>query len=291
MTIIEAAILGVVQGVTEFLPISSTAHLRIVPALAGWPDPGAAFTAVIQLGTLAAVLAFFARDLAAMVRSSAGAILHRDLHRDLHPDPHRDLRRDLHPDRRGDPEARVLPYLIVGTLPVVVAGVIFKSAIRGSLRALWVIATAQIVVGLALAVVERLARHRRTFDEIAWRDVIIIGCAQALALIPGVSRSGITILAAMAIGLQRDAAARFSFLLSIPAVAGAGIFELKHLMHSDVSGAAMTVGLVTSAVTGYASIAWLLRFLRTRTLMPFVVYRVALGALIFALLGSGHLDP
>jgi undecaprenyl-diphosphatase len=271
VTIFEAAVLGVVQGVTEFLPISSTAHLRIVPALAGWPDPGASFTAVIQLGTLAAVLAFFAADLAAMVRSSLGAL--------------------VNPARRGDPQARLIPFLVVGTVPVVIAGVLFKNAIRGQLRSLWVIAAAQIAVALALAVVERLARHRRAFEEIDWRDVMIIGCAQALALIPGVSRSGITILAAMAIGLKRDGAARFSFLLSIPAVAGAGIFELKHLLHSDVGGLAMGVGLLTSAVTGYASIAWLLRFLRTRTMFPFIVYRIALGALLIALLASGRLAP
>ena len=271
MTIFEAAVLGIVQGVTEFLPISSTAHLRVVPALVGWPDPGASFTAVLQLGTLAAVLAFFASDLAAMARGTLGAIVDAN--------------------RRHDPQARLLGYLVVGTLPVVIAGVLFKNAIRGELRALSVIAAAQIVVGLALAVVERLARHKRGFDEIAWRDVLIIGCAQALALVPGVSRSGITILAAMAIGLRRDGAARFSFLLSIPAVAGAGIFEMKHVLHSDVGATALGVGLVTSAVVGYASIAWLLRFLRTRTTIPFVIYRIALGTAIFVLLGAGLLGP
>ena len=224
---------------------------------------------MVQLGTLAAVLAFFASDLAAMVRGTMGAI--------------------ADPARRRDPQARLLGYLVVGTLPVVIAGMVFKKAIRGDLRALSVIAAAQIVVGLALAVVERRARHQRGFDEITWRDVLIIGCAQTLALVPGVSRSGITILAAMALGLRRDGAARFSFLLSIPAVAGAGIFEMGHVLHSDVGGVALGVGLLTSAVTGYLSIAWLLRFLRTRTMMPFVVYRIALGVVIFALLGAGWL--
>ncbi|MES1204678.1 MAG: undecaprenyl-diphosphatase UppP [Pseudomonadota bacterium] len=269
MTIIEATVLGIVQGVTEFLPISSTAHLRIVPALLGWSDPGAAFTAVIQLGTLAAVLAFFASDLAGIARGSLAAL--------------------SDPARRRDPQARLALYLIVGTLPVVIAGVLFKDAIRGSWRALPVIATALIAVAVALAIVERLARHRRAFEEIVLRDALVIGCAQALALVPGVSRSGITILAAMALGLRRDGAARFSFLLSIPAIAGAGIFELKHVLHSGVGAAALAVGVLTSAVAGYASIAWLLRFLRTRTTYPFVVYRIAMGAAIFALLAAGTL--
>ena len=270
MTIFEAAVLGVVQGVTEFLPISSTAHLRIVPALLGWTDPGAAFTAVLQLGTLAAVLAFFAPDLVGIARGALAAV--------------------VDPGRRRDPQGRVAGYLIVGTLPVVIVGVLFKDAIRGALRALPVIATALIVVAVALAVVEKLARHRRAFEEITWSDVLIIGGAQALALIPGVSRSGITILAAMAIGLRRDAAARFSFLLSIPAVAGAGIFEMKHVLHSNVGAVPMAIGLLAAGVTGYASIAWLLRFLRTRTMFPFVGYRIALGLLIFGLLAGGLLQ-
>lgn len=271
MTNLQALVLGVVQGLTEFLPISSTAHLRIVPALLGWPDPGASFTAVLQLGTLAAVLVFFATDLGGIARGALSAL--------------------ADPARRRDPQARLGLYLVVGTLPVVVVGMLFKNAIRGGLRALPVIATALIVVAVALAVVERLARHRRAFEEIVWSDVMIIGCAQALALIPGVSRSGITILAAMAIGLRRDAAAHFSFLLSIPAVAGAAIFEMKHLMHSDVGALPMAIGLLAAAATGYASIAWLLRYLRTRTMFPFVGYRIALGLAIFGLLGAGLLQP
>jgi undecaprenyl-diphosphatase len=271
VTTVQAAILGFVQGVTEFLPISSTAHLRIVPALLHWPDPGAAFTAVIQLGTLAAVLTFFAKDLASIARATVAAI--------------------SDPARRQDPRARLAAYLVVGTLPIVITGILFKEAIRGTLRALPVIATALIVVAVGLAIVERVARHRRSIEELVWADAVVIGCAQALALVPGVSRSGITILAAMAIGLRREAAARFSFLLSIPAVAGAGIFEMKHVLHSEVAVSSLAVGLVTAAVTGYASIAWLLRFLRTRTMFPFVAYRIALGALIFVLLARGLLQP
>ena len=267
MSIFEAALLGIVQGITEFLPVSSTAHLRIVPALLGWGDPGAAFTAVLQLGTLAAVLGFFASDLLGMVRGTWAAI--------------------ANPARRRDPEARLAAYVVLGTLPVVVLGVAFKHAITGRLRALPVIAVAMIAVGVALAIVEARASHRRAFEDIRLRDALIIGAAQALALIPGVSRSGITLLAAMALGLRRDAAARFSFLLSIPAIAGAGIFELKHVLHSDVGGVPLMVGLATSLVTGYAAIAWLLRFLRTRTTIPFVVYRIALGAVLLILIATG----
>ena len=269
MNLIEAAVLGAVQGITEFLPISSTAHLRIVPALAGWGDAGAAFTAVLQLGTLAAVVVFFARDLLAMVRASAGAL--------------------ADPARRNSPDARRLLYIAAGTIPIVVVGLVAKKAIEHELRALPVIAVALIVVAVALAIVERVASHRRGFDDITMRDALVIGCAQVLALVPGVSRSGITLLAAMAIGLRRDAAARFSFLLSIPAVAGAAVLEMKHVLHSDAAGAPLAVGLAVSAVTGYAAIGWLLRFLRTRTTIPFVVYRIALGVLLLVGLATGWL--
>jgi undecaprenyl-diphosphatase len=267
VTVIEAALLGIVQGITEFLPISSTAHLRIVPGLAGRPDPGAAFTAVVQLGTLAAVVAFFAADLRAMAGAAFAAV--RD------------------PAKRRDPDARMAAYVVVGTVPVVVAGVLLKDAIHGALRALPVIATALIVVAIGLWIVERTATHRRDYTEIGLRDALVVGCAQALALVPGVSRSGITLLAAMALGLRRDAAARFSFLLSIPAIAGAGVFELRHVMKEPGAALALGVALATAAVTGYAAIAWLLRFLRTRTTIPFVIYRLALGGVLLTLIALG----
>jgi undecaprenyl-diphosphatase len=193
------------------------------------------------------------------------------------------------PARRRDLHARLALYLVVGTVPVVVVGVLAKNAIRGELRALPVIAATLIVVALALAVVERVAKHRRTIEELVLRDAVLIGCAQALALVPGVSRSGITILAALVIGFRRDAAARFSFLLSIPAIAGAGLFEMKHLLHESGSMVPLGIGLLASTVTGYAAIAWLLRFLRTRTMTPFIVYRIALGLLIIALLATGKI--
>ena len=270
MTSFEAVVLGIVQGVTEFLPISSTAHLRIVPAFLGWSDAGAAFTAVLQLGSLLAVIGYFLPDLVRMLRAAVRALTDRS--------------------RPPEPAARELGYLIVGTLPVGVAGIAFKHAVEGSLRSLWVIAIAMIVVGLALAAVERIARRDRTFEEITLRDAVLIGCAQALALVPGVSRSGITLLAALALGLRREAAARFSFLLSVPAVAAAGIFELPKVLRArDVSGSALAIGLIAAAISGYASIAWLLRFLRVRSTIPFVVYRVALGGVLIFLLATGRL--
>jgi len=270
MTSFEAVVLGIVQGVTEFLPISSTAHLRIVPAFLGWQDAGAAFTAVLQLGSLLAVNGYFLPDLVRMLRAAVRALTDRS--------------------RPPEPAARELGYLIVGTLPVGVAGIAFKHAVEGSLRSLWVIAIAMIVVGLALAAVERIARRDRTFEEITLRDAVLIGCAQALALVPGVSRSGITLLAALALGLRREAAARFSFLLSVPAVAAAGIFELPKVLRArDVSGSALAIGLIAAAISGYASIAWLLRFLRVRSTIPFVVYRVALGGVLIFLLATGRL--
>ena len=179
----------------------------------------------------------------------------------------------------------MLGYMILGTVPVGIAGIAFKHAIEGSLRSLWVISIALIVVALVLVWIENAARHSRGFDDIGLRDAIIIGCAQALALVPGVSRSGITLVAAMALGLRRDAAARFSFLLGVPAIGAAGIFELPKMLRAhDVSGGALALGLIAAAVSGYASIAWLLRFLRARNTIPFVVYRIALGVVLLALL-------
>ena len=270
MTSFEAVVLGIVQGITEFLPISSTAHLRVVPALLGWDDPGAAFTAVLQLGSLAAVIGYFMKDLVAMVSAAWRWV----------------------GDRSRPPEqpARDLLFIIVGTIPVGVAGILLKHKIEGSFRSLWVIAAAQIVVGLALGIVEKTSRKTRTFDDLTMRDAVIIGSAQVVALIPGASRSGTTLLAAMALGLERPAAAPFSFLLSVPAVAAAGIFELPKVLRShEVGGASLALGLAAAVVSSYVSIAWLLKFLRTRTTIPFVIYRVALGLLIFALLATGRL--
>jgi undecaprenyl-diphosphatase len=262
----DALLLGLVQGVTEFLPISSTAHLRVVPALLGRPDPGAAITAVLQLGSLAAVIGFFLRDLIAMVRAV------------------------FRPDRRESPEARRLFYMVIGTVPVGIAGLAFRHAIEGPLRSLFVIGTTLIVVGLLMAIADRFAAGARDVDDMTLRDALLIGLAQALALIPGVSRSGITLVAGMALGLRRDAAARFSFLLSVPAIGAAGVFELPKVLHAQgLSAPALVAGLLAAGVSGYLSIAWLLRFLRTRPTTPFVVYRVALGLVLIAGAATGYL--
>lgn len=255
-----------VQGVTEFLPISSTAHLRLVPAVLSWPDGGAAFAAVIQLGTLLAVIGFFLRDLVRMIGAAATPATRRDL------------------------DARMLLYIVAGTIPIGVVGLLAKHAVEGPLRSISVIATSLIVVGLLMAIVEKTARHERTIEAFTLRDALLVGLAQSLALIPGTSRSGITLVAAMLLGFRRDAAARFSFLLSIPAVAAAGVFELPKLMRNhEVGTTALVVGLATAAFSGYLSVAWLLRFLRTRTTYGFVVYRIALGVALIAAVLAGKL--
>ncbi len=274
MTFIEAAVLGVVQGLTEFLPISSIAHLRVIPALLGWPDPGAAFSAVLQLGTLLAVLVYFADD----VRALAGGAV-----------------RDL---IRGRPwasqEGRLTWYILAGTIPIGLCGVLFKKAIEGELRSLHVVAFSLIGLGVLLWVAERFATFRREVRELGWRDSQAIGLAQAVALIPGSSRSGTTITAAMFLGLTREAAARFSFLLGIPAIGGAAVFEFRDLLRHGLSGEGLEVlaaGVLTSALSGYLAIDLLLRYLRTRTTYAFVWYRVGLGLLLLALLAAGALDP
>jgi undecaprenyl-diphosphatase len=266
MNLLDALLLGLLQGVTEFLPISSTAHLRVVPALLGKPDPGAAITAVLQLGTLAAVIGFFLRDLAGMVSAL------------------------LDPARRRGPQARMLLYLVVGTIPIGVAGLTFRHAVEGPLRSLQVIAVALIAVAVLMAAADRLASGRRDLDDVSLRDALLVGAAQALALVPGVSRSGITLVAGMALGLRRDAAARFSFLLSVPAIGAAGVFELPKVLGArDMSAGTLAAGLAAAAISGYLSIAWLLRYLRTHATTPFVVYRVALGVLLLVGLAAGWL--
>jgi undecaprenyl-diphosphatase len=263
MTLWFAVLLGIVQGLTEFLPISSTAHLRIVPALLGRPDAGAAFTAVIQLGTLAAVIAYFVRELATMIRAAVAA--------------------------PRSAEAKLAWYLVAGTIPIGVLGLLLKKHITGPFRSLWVVAVALIVVGVIMAWADRRMRGERTIESLTLRDALLIGLGQACALVPGVSRSGATITAALLLGVRRADAARFSFLLSVPAVGAAGIFELKDAAHK-LGGAGLgplVVATLVSAVIGYLAIAWLLRFLRTRSLQGFAVYRVLLGAALIALIAAG----
>ena len=267
MTLWFAVIMGLVQGLTEFLPISSTAHLRIAPALLGQADPGAAFSAVIQLGTLAAVLLYFARDLGRMVRG-------------------------IFTDPRGR-DARLAFYLIVGTIPIGVAGLALKHVITGEARSLWVIASTLIGVGLIMWLADRDPKQTRGDDDLDLRDALLIGCAQACALIPGVSRSGATMTMALALGLRRESAARFSFLLSIPAIGAAGIFELPDAIHA-LGGqglAPLVVATAVAGVSGYASIVWLLRYLKTRSLLVLVIYRVLAGLALIGLLLGGVVQP
>jgi undecaprenyl-diphosphatase len=269
VTFFQAIVLGVTQGLTEFLPISSTAHLRIVPAFAGWHDPGAAFTAVVQLGTMAAVLIYFRADLWRIARTWLLS-----------------LRR---PELRGELDARMGWYLVIGTIPVAIFGFAFKNPIEHGARDLYVIGSALIVFGLVLLAADRVGRRRRSLEEINTRDGVFIGLAQALALIPGVSRSGATISAGLFRDFDRVSAARFSFLLSVPAVVLSGLFELRKFVGhgAGTSGGALVVATLLAFVTGYGSIAFLLRYLSTHSTLPFVIYRVGLGALVLALVGSG----
>jgi undecaprenyl-diphosphatase len=267
VSVFEAIVLGITQGLTEFLPISSTAHLRIVPAFAGWGDPGAAFTAVVQLGTMAAVLLYFRRDLIRIAEQWL-----------------RSLRR---PELRTNLDARLGWYLIIATIPIGILGLAFKDQIESGARNLELIASMLIVVGFVLLAAERVATQERNLTQVDTRDGVIIGLAQAVALIPGTSRSGATIAAGLFRGLDRASAARFSFLLSVPAVVLSGLFELRNIVagkeHQKAGAFALVVATVLAFVVGYISIAWLLRFLVTHTTKVFVVYRVGLGVIVLAL--------
>ncbi len=273
MGLLRAVVLGLVQGITEFLPISSTAHLRIAPELFGWQDPGAAFDAIIQLGTVAAVLVYFRRDIVQMLRSWVDGLQRRE--------------------PLGTTESRLAWFVLVGTLPVVVLGFVFKHAIETSLRSLYVIAGSMIVLALLLAAAEWTARHARRLEDMTWKDGWVIGFWQALALIPGSSRSGTTLTGGLWRGLRREDAARYSFLLSIPATTAAGLFELRHLRHASIpfTVTELVVAGAVAFVSGMLAIGGLLRYLRTRTTLVFVVYRLALGALLLGLLHAGRIRP
>lgn len=272
MTVLQAIVLGLVQGITEFLPISSTAHLRIVPALLGWSDPGAAYSAVIQLGTVAAVIIYFAKDLGRLLAAFFAGLKSRQ------------------PFATAD--SRLAWCVLLGTLPIGVAGLLLKKTIETTFRSLYVISFSLIVLALVLFVVERIAAHRRTLADVTVKDGVIVGLWQAVALIPGSSRSGTTITGALLQGFNREDAARFSFLLSIPATALAGVFELKHLLEAPERPVLMmAIGTAVSFASGLAAIAWLLKLLKTRGMLGFVIYRIALGGLLLALLTTGRLAP
>jgi undecaprenyl-diphosphatase len=270
MGYLEAIVLGIVQGLTEFLPISSTAHLRIIPAFFGWGDPGAAFTAVVQLGTMAAVLLFFWRDLWRIAKAWVQAL--------------------YRPEPRGTLDARLGWYLIYGTIPIAVLGLVFKDQIETGARDLRLIGWVLIVFGIVLWAVDRVMPQRKTIADLGLADGLMYGAAQALALVPGVSRSGATITAGRALGYTRTDAARFSFLLSVPAVVLSGLFEARKVGEAGGPPWGPTLlATVVAFVVGYVSIAWLLRWLGSHSMLVFAIYRVALGALVLVLVYGGHL--
>jgi undecaprenyl-diphosphatase len=274
MSLLEAIVLGIVQGLTEFLPISSTGHLRIVPAFLGWEDPGAAFTAVTQLGTMAAVLLYFREELARIARAWLASVSDRS--------------------KLSELDARLGWYIVLGTVPIGVFGVLFKDQIETGARDLYLIGIALILLGLLLAAADHVSRRDRQLEEVETKDGFWVGVAQASALIPGVSRSGATITAGLFLGLNRAAAAKFSFLLSVPAVVLSGLFELASIIDGEegehVGAVELLVATACAFVVGYASIAFLLRFLASHTMFVFVAYRVVLGTLVLVLAGSGVID-
>ncbi len=275
MSLLEEIVLGIVQGLTEFLPISSSGHLRIVPALFGWEDPGAAFTAITQLGTMMAVVIYFWSDLLRIAATWLRSL--RD------------------PALRKELDARLGWYIILGTIPISIFGIAFQDQIETGARSLYLIGTTLIVFGFILLWADRVGKRERKVEQITTRDGLIVGTAQALALVPGVSRSGATITAGLFLGLERAAAARFSFLLSIPAVVLSALFEMRsYLDDGGGTGDSDVVGLLIATalafVVGYASIAFLLRYLADHSLAIFVWYRVVLGALVLVLVSAGAIS-
>jgi undecaprenyl-diphosphatase len=271
MDAFQAIVLGIVQGLTEFLPISSSGHLRIVPAFFGWEDPGAAFTAVIQLGTMAAVLLYFRRDLWNIARAWLRSL------------------RDT--EARATLEARLGWFIVLGTVPISIIGLVFADTIEDEFRSLYLISAMLIAFGIVMLLAERVSRRDREIETLTARDGFLIGCAQALALVPGVSRSGATITAGLFLNMTRTAAARFSFLLSVPAVVLSGLFELRHIGESGGASASATIIATALAfVTGYAAIAFLLRWLAGHSLAVFVAYRFVLAAGVISLAAAGTID-
>lgn len=275
MNILQAIFLGFVQGITEFLPISSTAHLKVVPVVLGWGDPGVAFTAIIQLGSIAAVLWYFWQDLMRIVRGSATAIARKDY---------------------NDYDLRLALGIILGTLPIIFFGLLIKKFIpdfdNSPIRSLGAIAVASIVMSLLLGLAEQLGKRQRDFEKLTMNDGLLMGLAQCLALIPGVSRSGSTLTGGLFMGLERETAARFSFLLGIPAITLAGLVELKDVLGAGLSSTAilpLVVGVISATIFSYIAIAGLLRFLKTQSTWVFIWYRLAFGVLILGSIGAGLL--
>jgi len=267
---IEAIVLGIIQGLTEFLPISSSGHLLIAPQIFGWGDPGASFTAVIQLGTMCAVLLFFWRDIVRIAVAWSKSL--------------------WTPALRGTLDARMGWYVIVGTIPISVLGLVFSHQIKTVARDLRLTASMLILFGIILYVADRFSKQDKTERDLTMKDAIIFGFAQALALVPGVSRSGATITAGRFLQFDRESAARFSFLLSIPAIVLSGLYEAKDIgSDGAVSWGPTLLSTAVAFVVGYASIAWLLKYLVGHSVLVFTVYRIILGIVIFILLGTGYL--
>jgi undecaprenyl-diphosphatase len=270
----KVAVLGVVQGITELMPISSTAHLRIVPALLGWQDPGSAFSAAMQLAALAAVVAYFWRDLQDIVFGSLSALARRDF---------------------SDRALKFAFGIVIGTIPIGMAGLALAKTLNacGSpLRELWVVGASCIVMAFLLGLAELAARHQRSFDRVGLLDCVLVGIAQMGALIPGVSRSGSTLTAALFLGFRREDAARLSFLLGLPAIALAGFKELNELRHAglDAHGwAVLGVGLLVASLSAFVAIWGLLRILERFSAWPFAVYRALIGAVLLMGLATGWL--
>jgi undecaprenyl-diphosphatase len=291
MTILQAIILGIVQGLTEFIPISSTAHLVFAARLAGLyngveatlkAEQTTATIAVIQLGTLLAVLIYFARDIVnitgAFVRDHVALLSGRSR---------------MNGSVKLSQDAWLGWLVIIGSVPVAVVGLLLKKQIEGTFtKNLWIIATMMIVVAVLLAVAEWVGKRNRSMDQLGIGDAVAVGCAQVLALVPGSSRSGSTIMAGLFVGLTRETAARFSFLLSIPAIAASGVLELKEAMHKlpDGSYLPLTVATIVSGLVGYASIWFLLRYLRKHSTGVFIVYRLIVGAAIIVALLGGYIS-
>lgn len=267
---VQAVVLGLVQGLTEFLPISSSAHLRVSAALMGWPDPGAAFTAVTQLGTESAVVVYFRRDLWGIASTWSRSL--------------------TTPKLRSEPEARMGWFIALGTLPIAALGLAFQDSIENGLRDLRLVAVTLIGFGLLLGLADRMARNERTLSQLTVPHAVGFGLAQSLALVPGVSRSGGTITAGLLLGYRREDAARYSFLLALPAVFAAGLLELTDIGEGGAQWGPTLLATVVAFAVGYAVIAWLMRYISSHRFTLFVGYRVALGLLLLGLIAAGALD-
>lgn len=278
LSLFQAFVLGLVQGATEFLPVSSTAHMRILPVLLHWPDPGATFSAIVQLGPIVAIIAYFRRDLARYVAGLGRSFQLREMY------------------PRGDTDARLGWFTIIGTIPLAIAGLLLEKKVNTEYRNLYFVATALIVLALVLLVAERVSRRNRTLEKLRFGSAMLIGLSQALALVPGASRSGCTITMGLFLGLTREDAARFSFLLSIPAITLAGLFKLSEALHPGTLGPVAgpyLFGAVVAGVVAYVVVRWLLGYLgdEKHTTMPFIIYRILLGIALLFLVHTGFALP